>query len=296
MTRPTGPQGHGLREQLGAGLFARVAGPEGPANRARIHGTPGPRWFGRDRPIRVVHGDASMFIGGLSALLLQSLHPLAMAAVAAHSGYRGDPWGRLQRTSTFLAVTTYGTADSAREACDRVRAVHERVRGVTGEGTPYHASDPRLLGWVHVAETDSFLRAHQRYGARPLSDEDCDAYVADTARVAVALGVPDPPESRAELAERLAAYRGELRATPEARATARFLLLDPPVPLVARVPYGVLAANAVSLLPSWAAAELRLPRLPVVDGLFVRPLGHAVTSVVRWAMAPSRRRLPLPVE
>nr|UYZ50085.1 hypothetical protein [Streptomyces mirabilis] len=296
MTRPTGPHATRLRERLGDSLFARVAGPDGPENRARIHGTPGPRWFGPDRPVRRVHGDASMFIGGLSALLLQSLHPLAMAAVSAHSGFRGDPWGRLQRTSTFLAVTTYGTADSAQEACDRVRAVHERVRGVTGEGTPYHASDPRLLGWVHLAETDSFLRAHQRYGVRPLSDDDCDAYVADTARVAVALGVTDPPTSRAELAARLTAYRGELRATPEARATARFLLLDPPVPLVARVPYGVLAANAVSLLPSWAAAELRLPRLPVVDGLFVRPLGGVVTSVVRWALAPSRSRLPSPAD
>lgn len=82
-----------VREQLGRALFRRVAGPGGPATRARIHDTPGPRWFGPDRPIRTVHGDASMFIGGLSALLLQSLHPLAMAAVAGHSGYRGDPWG-----------------------------------------------------------------------------------------------------------------------------------------------------------------------------------------------------------
>src|SRR3954466_4061286 len=214
-----------VREQLGQALFRRVAGPDGPAKRARIHDTPGPRWFGPDRPIRAVHGDASMFIGGLSALLLQSLHPLAMAAVAAHSGFRGDPWGRLQRTSTFLAVTAYGTADSAQEACDRVRGVHERVRGTASDGRPYHAADPHLLAWVHVAEVDSFLRAHQRYGARPLDDEEYDGYVADAARVATALGVPAPPRTRAELADRLAAYRPELRATPEARGTARFLLL-----------------------------------------------------------------------
>ncbi|MGD1218481.1 oxygenase MpaB family protein [Streptomyces krungchingensis] len=292
--RRTGTEPPGLRERLGNSLFARVAGPEGPRNRARIHGTPGPRWFGPDRPIRRVHGDASMFIGGLSALLLQSLHPLAMAAVDAHSGYRGDPWGRLQRTSTFLATTTYGTADSAQEACDRVRAVHERVRGVTGEGMRYHAADPHLLGWVHAAEAYSFLRAHQRYGVRPLSSKGCDGYVADMARVATALGVPDPPSSLAELQARLAAYRAETRATPEARAAARFLLFDPPVPLAVRLPYGVLAANAVSLLPSWAAAELRLPRLPVVDSLCVRPLGCAVTSAVRWAMAPSRPPTAVP--
>ena len=95
-----------VRQTLGRSLFGMVAGPDGTANRARIHETPGPRWFGEDRPIRRVHADASMFVGGLRALLLQSLHPLAMAGVAQHSDYRGDPWGRLQRTSTFLAVTT----------------------------------------------------------------------------------------------------------------------------------------------------------------------------------------------
>ena len=279
----------GPRERLGAAVFARVAGPDGPRTRARIHDTPGPRWFGPEQPVRRVHGDASMFIGGLSALLLQSLHPLAMAAVSAHSGFRGDPWGRLQRTSTFLATTTYGTADQAQQACDQVRAVHERVRGETDRGEAYHASDPHLLCWVHVAEVDSFLRAHQRYGARPLTDAECDGYVENTARVAVALGVPDPPRNRAELTERLLAYRPELEATPQARDTARFLLLNPPLPLAARLPYGALAANAVSLLPRWASQELRLPRLAAVDTLCVRPLGSALTSMIRWALAPAPR-------
>ncbi|MFF9625115.1 oxygenase MpaB family protein [Streptomyces griseosporeus] len=277
-----------LRDQIGEAIFSRVAGPEGVRTRARIHGDPGPRWFGPERPVRRVHGDASMFIGGLSALLLQSLHPLAMAAVAAHSGFRGDPWGRLQRTSAFLAVTTYGPADRAREACEQVRAVHARVRGTAPDGRTYAASDPRLLCWVHVAEVDSFLRAHQRYGARPLDEAGCDGYVADTARIARELGVPDPPTDRAGLAERLASYRAELRATPEARRTARYLLLNPPVPLVARLPYGAVAANAVALLPPWAARALWLPRLPVAEDLCVRPLGTAVTAGIRWAMAPAR--------
>ncbi|MFC9546469.1 oxygenase MpaB family protein [Streptomyces sp. NPDC014603] len=280
--------GPAVRDRIGRAIFTRVAGPDGPDSRARIHGTPGPRWFGPDRPVRRVHGDASMFIGGLAALLHQSLHPLAMAAVAGHSGFRGDPWGRLQRTSTFLAVTTYGTADSAQRAVDRVRAVHATVRGTAADGRPYRADDPRLLGWVHLAEIDAFLRAHQRYGARPLDAAGCDGYVADMARIATALGVPDPPVTRAELAARLAEYRGELHATPDARATARFLLLNPPVPLVARLPYGVLAANAVSLLPVWATRELRVPRIPPAEGLCVRPLGTAVTAGIRWALAPTR--------
>ncbi|MFJ5776976.1 oxygenase MpaB family protein [Streptomyces sp. NPDC093094] len=279
-----------VRDRVGGAIFSRVAGPEGPRNRARIHGTPGPRWFGPDRPVRRVHGDVSMFTGGLAALLLQSLHPLAMAAVAGHSGFRGDPWGRLQRTSTFLAVTTYGTADSAQDACDRVRAVHDRVNGTASDGRPYRAADPDLLCWVHIAEVDCFLRAHQRYGADPLDAAGCDGYVADMARIATALGVPDPPTDRASLAARLAAYRGELRATPEAVDTARFLLLRPPIPLLARPPYAVVAANAVSMLPGWASRELRLPRIPVAEELCVRPLGTAVTAGIRWAMTPARDR------
>ncbi|GAB7110246.1 oxygenase MpaB family protein [Streptomyces phaeofaciens JCM 4814] len=275
-----------VRAYLGKTLFDRVAGPDGPAVRARIHGTPGPRWFGPERPIRTVHGDASMFIGGISALLLQSLHPLAMAAVAAHSGYRGDPWGRLQRTSTFLAVTTFGTAEDARRAVDQVRGIHERIRGRTAEGLEYHAADPHLLGWVHAAQTESFLRAHQRYGARPLDAAGYDGYVADAARVAEALGVLDPPVDLRGLSERLAAYRPELRATAQARAAARFVLLRPPLPLAARPFYGGLAANAVALLPPWARAMLRLPRLPVVEDIAVRPAGHVLTRTIRWAMTP----------
>ncbi|MER6465456.1 oxygenase MpaB family protein [Streptomyces sp. NPDC001228] len=273
-----------VRASVGAMLFRRVAGPDGPATRARIHGTPGPRWFASGRPIRAVHADASMFVGGPGALLLQSLHPLAMAAVAAHSGYRGDPWGRLQRTSAFLAVTTYGTADDAAAAVAAVRGIHEKVRGRTPDGEPYHAADPHLLGWVHAAETECFLRAHQRYGSAPLDRDGYDAYVADTARVAEALGVPDPPRDRGELSARLAAYRPELRATPEARSAARFLLLEPPLPLPVRPLYGILAANAVTLLPSWARSLLRLPRLAVVEDVTVRPAGHLLTRTIRWAM------------
>src|ERR1700741_1795136 len=155
-----------LQRRLGEALFARVAGPEGPANRARF-AAPGPRWFGADRPIRRVHGDAAMFVGGLRALLLQSLHPQAMIAVAQHSDYRGDPWGRLQRTSTFLAVTTYGAAPDAQRAVDRVRGIHRRVQGIAADGRRYQATDPHLREWVHVAEADSFLRAQPSYGASP---------------------------------------------------------------------------------------------------------------------------------
>ena len=276
-----------VRRTLGDRLFARVAGPEGARRRERVHGTEGPRWFPEDAAIRRVHGDASMFVGGIRALLLQSLHPLAIAGVMDHSGFEGDPWGRLQRTSYFLAVTTFGTADDAERVVAAVRSVHKRVVGTAPDGRPYAASDPHLLRWVHVAEIDSFLAAHQRYGAQRLDAPGRDAYVADAARVAEALGVTDPPRSEAELRAQIKAFRPELRGTPAARQAARYLLLHPPLGLAARVPYSGLAAAAVGLMPVWARRQLLLPYLPVTERTVVRATGTALTRTIRWAMAPS---------
>jgi len=272
-----------FRTRIGAAIFERVAGPQGRDRRRQIHAEPGERWFAEDRPIRRVQGDSSMFVGGIRALLLQSLHPLAMAAVAQHSDYRGDPWGRLQRTSYFLAVTTFGRTEDAMAAIARVRAVHARVTGTAPDGRPYAAADPHLLTWVHIAEVDSFLRAHSRFGTEPLDQAGRDGYVADMARIGAELGVPDPPRTEAELAMRIDRYRPELAVTPEARDAARFLLFNPPLPAVARAPYGVLAAAAVSLLPGWARRPLRLPRLPVTETVLVRPAGRAMVRAIRWA-------------
>ncbi len=227
-----------------------------------------------------------MFAGGIRALLLQSLHPLAMAGVAGHSGYRGDPWGRLQRTSYFLAVTTFGRASDARAAVERVRAIHSRITGTAPDGRPYAASDPHLLTWIHIAEADSFLRAHTRFGAQPLDQSGRDGYVADLARIGTELGVADPPGTEAELADRISQYRTELQGTAEARSAARFLLLNPPLPVVARAPYGVLAAAATSLLPGWARRPLYLPRLPLTEAAVVRPAGHVIVRTIRWAVTP----------
>jgi uncharacterized protein (DUF2236 family) len=275
-----------LRGRLGRLVMDRVAGEDGPLHHQRIHYAPGERWFASDRPIRTVHADAAMYVGGLRALLLQSLHPLAMAGVAGHSGYRSDPWGRLQRTSYFIAVTTFGRVDDALETIAQVRAVHERVRGKAPDGRPYSASDPHLLSWVHLAEVDSFLTAYQRFGADRLDAHARDEYVADTARIAREMGVLDPPETQAELAEQLAAFRPELRGTPEARSAARFLLLRPPLPAVVRAPYAVLAATAVASLPRWARWPLRLPYLPVAEATVVRAAGDALVRTLRWATTP----------
>jgi uncharacterized protein (DUF2236 family) len=275
-----------LRQRLGAALFERVAGPDGPRHRDRIHGTPGARWFAPDSPIARVHGDASMFVGGLRAVLMQTLHPAAMTAEAEHSGYRGDMWGRLARTSRFLAVTTFGTAEDSQQAVDVVRTIHSRVTGVTDDGTPYAASDPHLLLWVHVVEVESFLLAHQTYGAAPLDQAGRDEYVAQTAEVARRLGVLDPPTTEAALTEAVASFRPELRVTPQAREAVSYLVWHPALPYAARPAYGVLVAAAVGLLPAWTRRPLRLPWLPVSGPLVTRTLGTMATATIRWALTP----------
>ncbi|WP_329792987.1 oxygenase MpaB family protein [Lentzea sp. DG1S-22] len=269
-----------LRRQLSEGIFEKVVGPDRADHARRIHEAPGPRLFADDRPIRHVHADHAMFIGGLRALLLQSLHPLAMAAVAQHSDYRTDPWGRLQRTSLFLATTTFGRVEDAEKAVARLARVHRHIHGTAPDGREYRADDPHLLAWVHVAEVDSFLRCHRRYGAEPL--DDYDGYVADMAVVAEAMGIPDPPRTTAELEKRLQSYRGELEGTPEAREAARFLLFKAPLPLLARGPYGILTATAVASLPVWARIPLRLPYLPISEATGVRFAGHALMRGMRW--------------
>ena len=273
---------HWVADRVRAGV---VGDPDAAvARRRELFEAAGPRWFDEDSPIRRVHADSSMFAGGLRALLLQSLHPLAMAGVAQHSDYRNDPWGRLQRTADFLAATTYGPVEEAERAVARVRAVHERVVGIAPDGRPYSASDPHLLRWVHVAEVDSFLAAHDRHGEVPLTASERDEYVAQTAVVARALGVPAPPTSVRALRDQPRAFRPELRGTPEARDAARYLLVQPPMHPAARPAYGVVAAASVALLPRWARAPLRLPWLPVTELVAVRPAGELLTRGLRWAM------------
>jgi uncharacterized protein (DUF2236 family) len=228
-----------------------------------------------------------MFVGGLRALLLQSLHPLAMAGVAEHSDYRGDPWGRLQRTSTFLAETTFGCAADAQRAVDQVRRIHTYVHGVAPDGRPYEASDPHLLEWVHIAEVDSFLLAYQMYGAAPFDQAGRDGYVADMAVVATALGVLAPPRTEKELHDRIQAYRPELRGTPAARDAARFLLLTPPLALPVRPVYGLLAATAVAMLPWWARLPLLLPYAPPLEATVTRVAGRVLVGSIRWVMTQS---------
>lgn len=270
----------GVRRRLGTALQKRVAGSDAAEAHDRIWGSEGERWFGPEDPIWRVHSDASMFVGGIASLLLQSLHPLAMAGVAGHSGYRGDPWGRLQRTSHYLAITTFGTIEHAEGAIGVVRSIHRRVVGVAPDGRGYSAADPRLLLWVHVAEIRCFLRAYQEFGGEPLTDHEADVYVEQAGRAARLLGVRRPPRTVAQLEGALEAFRPDLHAGPDAIDVCRYLLREPPLPWSARIGYDLLSCGAREILPEWARTEL---------GLTVPRTAHGAaafgTRAVRWGMA-----------
>ena len=272
------------RRVLARAVQNRIAGPDFKNVHAQIWDAQGERWWSEADPIWRVHADTSMFIAGIRALLLQSLHPVAMWGVSEHSGFRSDPWGRLQRTSAFLATTTYGTVADAERSIRIVRAIHTRVKGTMPDGRTYAASDPHLLGWVHLAEADSFLTCHQVFGQAPLSPAEADTYVAQSAVVAEKLGVVDAPRTVAELESQLAAFRPELRGSEPAREAADLLLKDPPLPGVARIGYSALAGGAISTLPMWARTQLRLPSLPVADRFVARPLARSAAGAIRWAL------------
>jgi uncharacterized protein (DUF2236 family) len=242
--------------------------------------------FGPDSVAWRVHGQLATLVGGLRALMLQTLHPLAMAGVADHSSYRSDPFGRLQRTAGFLAATVYGTTEDAERAIAAVRKVHRHVRGVAPDGRPYAASDPHLVTFVHVTEIDSFLAAHQVYGRGRLSRADADRYVSEMAVVARRLGGRDVPEDVRELREWLDAVRPELRLTRQAADAVRFLLI-PPLPVSARPAYAIVSSASIGLLPFWAQRMLWLPSLPPADRFVVRPAMRSILGVLEWAVQGS---------
>jgi uncharacterized protein (DUF2236 family) len=233
----------GLVERSAASYAASV--PEHPADDG---------FFGPRSVTWRLSTDLSGVIGGLRSLMIQALHPLAMAGVDQHSAWRQDPVGRLAATQAYVTTVSVGDKATAEQLSARVRRVHEHVRGtdpVTGQ--PYAASDPGLLLWVHAALVDSTIVAVRMFGAG-LSDADADRYVAEMVAAAELVGIPadQVPASVAALGEYLASVRPILQATPAARESMAYLL-DPPGldPDVAEIWQDV-REGTIASLPGWA--------------------------------------------
>lgn len=258
-----------------------------------------PGLFGPDSVSWQVHGDfTSMLIGGTSALLLQALHPLALAGVWDHSNFRQDLLGRLRRTGQFISGTTYGSRADADWLIDKVKTIHLKVTGTAPDGRTYAASDPALLTWVHVAEVYSFLQAHLRYRNPQLSDTDQDRYYAEIALIAERLGATHVPRSRAEVAAYLAAVRPELLCDERSLEILR-ILLNAPAPSALAAPAAKLLMQAgIDLLPDWAQQMLDQQISPSRSRVINAGV-HSLAPVLRWAVRGgavhrARKRLNLP--
>lgn len=230
-----------------------------------------------------VHGDVvTMMVGGVSALLLQMLHPAVLAGVWDHSAFRQDMLGRLRRTARFIAVTGYDSREAAEAAIAKVREVHTRVRGFLPDGTPYAADEPRLLAWVHVTEALCFLDAWIRYAEPRMSLADQDRYFAEFAIIAEKLGADPIPRSRAEAEALVQSMRGELVADARTKEVAR-LVLAQPAPSLATKPFQTMIFQAaVDLLPAWARRMHGLAG-PGIAKSVVRTGTAGMASAFRWA-------------
>lgn len=258
-----------------------------------------PGLFGPDSASWKVHGDfSSMLIGGIGALLLQMLHPGALGGVWDHSNFRADMLGRLRRTGQFISATTYGSQADAEKLIARVRRIHEGVSGVLPDGTPYAASDPDLLTWVHVAEVSSFLKSHLRYLNPQLPGSEQDRYYAEIALVAERLGARNVPCSRQAVEHYLECMRPQLRCDERTREVIE-VLLNAPAPSSLAKPFGALMMRAgIDLLPGWAAEMLGLSLHPLQRRL-IRAGVRRSAPLLRWAVRNgslhrARRRMGLP--
>jgi uncharacterized protein (DUF2236 family) len=236
-----------------------------------------------------LHKEPALLVGGLRALMVQALHPLAIAAVADHSDYRSDVWGRYARTTNYVATTVFGTTRQAEALGARVREVHRPIRGVDRvTGQPYSADDPVLLLWIHATLVESFLAAYRRF-VRPLSEADGDRYVAEMVRQALLVGLTaaEVPATAAGNRRFIESLDPELRVSRPA-LEAVDTVLHPPLPAWRRPFWWIAGQAAISLMPDGALRLLGMRRAPLAEAA-VRPL-------VRHGAALSRRTLrPPPV-
>ena len=271
-----------LRDAITGQILRLVGRRDG--DTAFLESTADAGFFGPDSACWKVHGDfTSMLIGGVTALLLQMLHPRALAGVWDHSDFRHDMTGRLRRTARFIAGTTYGSTDEALALIAHVQAIHDRVSGTMPDGALYSANDPELLTWIHVAEVSSFLAAYLRYRDASFPGAMQDRYFAETAVIAERLGAAEVPKSRSEIEAYLRATRPHLSYDHRTREVAG-ALLDHRAGSAAIAPFMKLIFQAAQdLLPRWAA-QMHGFRLAPVSRPAVRAAARSLGAILRWAL------------
>ena len=276
-----------VADRIRAELGARVRAMTGATGDARDFLQPAgdPGLFGPDAVTWQVHAHfVAMMTGGLSSLILQALHPRALAAVWDHSSFRTQLRGRLGRTALFVATTTYGGTAAALQAIERVNRIHAQIRGTLPDGTPYVANEPELIRWVHLGETTSFLRAYQDLSLQALSPAQQDRYFWEMTRVGQRLGAQDLPETRHQALAQLQAYRPDLRVDERTRETICLIENYPCAPSE-RPLVTLMVRAAFQMLPDWALDLLQRQRTCAVDQAAVRTALQGMGASLAWAFA-----------
>jgi uncharacterized protein (DUF2236 family) len=244
-----------------------------------------PGLFGPDSATWRVHSELpSMLSGGLCALMLQVLHPLALAGVWDHSNFRDDLVGRLRRTTNFVAGTTYAATADAEQLIARVARIHAGVRGIAADGRAYSANDPDLLTWVHVSEAFGFMQGYARYSHTAIPAGTADRYYAEVRRVAERLGARNVPASDSEVAAYFQSLRTELAFDARSREVLAVLArIRLPVPAAALSRDLFLGAGA-ALLPEWAQTMLGRSRLQRTQATISASILRTLSPLFRVAL------------
>ena len=244
-----------------------------------------PGLFGADSATWRVHSDfPGMLSGGLCALMLQVLHPLALAGVWDHSNFRDDLVGRLRRTTAFVAGTTYASRADAEQLIARVARIHAQVRGKAADGRDYAADDPHLLTWVHVTEAFGFLQGYRRFASIAMPGDAADRYYAEVKRVAERLGAREVPASEREVVDYFADVHGALAFEQRSREVLAVLgRIRLPVPAAGLSRNLFLDAGA-ALLPDWAITMLGRTPLQRARAKLAAGVLHTLSPMFRAAL------------
>ena len=215
-----------------------------------------PGLFGPQSVVWKVHADFSaMMVGGLSSLMIQALHPRALAAVWDHSNFREQLKARLGRTALFVASTTYGGMALATQSIQRVNAIHDKIEGIDLQGQPYKANEPDLLRWVHLIETVSFLNAYQHLALRPLSIADCNRYVVEMNKVGEMLGADNLPITLQDVQHAIGQYEPALTFDQRTRETLQSIE-NYSVGLTEKPFFALILQSSFDIMPLWLLQKM----------------------------------------
>ncbi len=280
--KPHITQMQGLRTTIGSEIRKLFADPGGKT--LEISRTDN-GLFGPGSMVWQVHGDVTtMMVGGIAGLMLQMLDPRVLAGVWDHSTFRQDMRGRLRRTAAFLARTTYGDRDSVMAEIARIRRIHDHVKGVLPDGTPYSANDPQALAWVHVTESTCFLDSFIRYRAPYMAMRNRDRYFDEMAEIGTMLGADPVPRSDRAARRMLRDARPILAYDDRTREVAG-LLLNQPVSNPRLLPFHHLSMQAgIDLLPTWAQTMHGLS-VPLAARIALRGSTTGMAMITRWALS-----------